>query len=469
MKNCLFSRQIEFRKGEKKGKWLPFPFRHHSKHLRGVGGGIPQYQNGSRFLNVFDTRLPVIGAIISELVQSALQSMVLILFCYSTLSAMPINAGYEYFNAENKYHQAASPKAKLEALQEMARYAPSHKGGQNLRAEISRKIAKLKHEIEKAEEQAAKRGGGSSLAVKKEGAGQIVLMGFPNSGKSTVLKALTNADVEIADYPFATTTPQVGMMDFFGARIQLVELPAIIEGSAEGKAQGTQLLSLARSADAIIFVLDAFSAVEEFRILVLECNKAGIRLNEHRPAIRIQHGEYKGISVSGKQFLKIKLQDFGAFLQTQGIHNAAIVLSEPIVSMQQVRDALDSKLVFKKGLILLNWKGKIVQSFSFNAPKTFEAISFSNSNELVSFKKNFFLLLEKVLVYTKKPGEEPDLKGPLVLPKGSTVANLAQMVHKELAQKLQHVRLFGSNAKFKGQKVPLDYKLQNFDIIEIDV
>ncbi len=382
---------------------------------------------------------------------------------------MPINANFEFERARMKYEQANSPKAKLEALYEMASTAPKHKGSERLRAEISRKIAKLKHEIEKAEEQAAKRGGGSSLAVKKEGAGQIVLMGFPNSGKSTVLKALTNADVEIADYPFTTTTPQVGMMNFAGARVQLVELPAIIEGSAEGKAQGTQLLSLARSADAIVFVLDCQQAETEFSVLVSECNKAGIRLNEHRPAIRIQQGEYKGISVSGKQFLKIKLQDFGAFLQTQGIHNAAIVLSEPIVSMQQVRDALDSKLVFKKGLILLNWKGKIVQSFSFNAPKNFEAISFSNSNELVSFKKNLFLLLEKVLVYTKRPGEEPDLKDPLVLPKGSTVANLAQMVHKELVQKLQHARLYGENAKFKGQKVPLDYKLQNFDIIGIDV
>ncbi|MBU0636198.1 50S ribosome-binding GTPase [Candidatus Micrarchaeota archaeon] len=377
---------------------------------------------------------------------------------------MPANVSFEFERARIKYEQANSPQAKLEALQEMARYAPKHKGGENLRAEISRKIAKAKKEIEKAAEQAAKRGGGASLSVKKEGAGQIVLMGLPNSGKSTVLKALTGVRVEIADYPFTTTKPQVGMMDFFGSRIQIVELPAIVEGSASGKALGTQLLAIARSADAVLLVVNHETAVHETKILLEECKKTNIRLNETKPKIKIQTGSYKGLSVSGKKFLKFPLSELESFLKTQGIHNAAVILEESIKSLQQVQDALDNRLVFKKAMVLENFRGKPIQKTTVPAIFT---ISFSIPSQLEAHKKDFFALLDKVLVYTKRPSMKADLTEPLVLSNKSTVADLARLVHKEVAQKIRHAKLYGKNAKFKGQKVPRNYKLKNFDIIEI--
>jgi len=111
---------------------------------------------------------------------------------------MPINAGYEFENAKRKYEEAQTPEAKLAALQEMYTTVPKHKGTENIRAELSKKIALMKREIEKQAEQKSKRGGGESLAVKKEGCAQIVLIGFPNSGKSTCLKNLTKLDGKIA-------------------------------------------------------------------------------------------------------------------------------------------------------------------------------------------------------------------------------------------------------------------------------
>jgi ribosome-interacting GTPase 1 len=120
---------------------------------------------------------------------------------------MPINAGFEFENAKKKYDKARTPLEKLLALQEMQSTAPGHKGAENLRREISRKIAILKRDMEKQKEQAKKAARGSSLAVRKEGAGQIVIIGLPNSGKSTLLKDLTNADVAIASYPFTTKKP----------------------------------------------------------------------------------------------------------------------------------------------------------------------------------------------------------------------------------------------------------------------
>lgn len=380
---------------------------------------------------------------------------------------MTVNAGYEFAAAQLKYEQANNLKAKLDALQEMYATAPKHKGSEKLRAELSKKISALKHEIEKEKEQVSKRSGGPSMAVKKEGAGQIVLIGLPNSGKSTVLKQLTNVEVEIADYEFTTTTPEFGMMDFFGAKIQLVEVPAIIDGSSEGKASGTQLLSIVRSADAVILVVDAKHAGAQTLTLISECKKADIRLNQKPPAILIKQGVYRGISISGTPYLKIPKEQLEEYLKSHGIFNAAIILSEPLTNIQQIADTLDQSLVYKKALILVNGKGDGISKPAFDFLSKFGFETFSNPQELDHFKPRFFELLDDVLVYTKKPSEQA-AKVPLVLHRGQTVGDLAQMVHKDIAKNLRSAKLFGPNSRFEGQKVPLEYELQNFDIIELD-
>src|SRR3989338_6032754 len=168
---------------------------------------------------------------------------------------MPTNVSVEYGNAKNEYDSAVSPEAKFIALQKMQSAAPSHKGGENLRKDISKKLSLLRQEIEKKKAHDSKKGGSTkSFAVKKDGIGQIVLVGLPNSGKSTLLNLLTGVGTKVASYPFTTKEPVIGMMDYFGGMIQLVELPAIVEGSSAGKADGPQVLSIARNADAIIIV-----------------------------------------------------------------------------------------------------------------------------------------------------------------------------------------------------------------------
>ncbi len=378
---------------------------------------------------------------------------------------MPINAGYEFENAKKKFEEAKTPEAKLLALQEMYVTVPKHKGTENIRSDISKKIALMKHDIERKSDTVAKRGAGDTMAVKKEGAAQVCLVGLPNAGKSTVLKQLTNAEVEVSPYPFSTLKPLVGIMWFSGARVQLVEVPALIEGSAEGKANGPQILSVIRTADAVVLVLDGDNAVSEFEVLQRELKKAGIFLNAHRPRISIKpSSSSKGISLSGKQFLKLPQERLVEFLKQSGIHNADVVLEEEIRDLAQVFEALDERIVYKKALALLNFKG--------NSPRPvdgirFPAFSFSNSAELELLRSELFALTDRVLIFTKKPGQKPDMRDPLVLPKGSKVEDLAQHLHKDLAQSLKHARLFGPNARFEGQRVQKDYVLQNNDILEI--
>ncbi len=295
---------------------------------------------------------------------------------------MPSNVSFEYESAVNEYQQATSPEAKLTALQKMKSMAPSHKGGENLRKDLNKKIAVLKKDIDKRKKVEKKKGSRESIAVRKDGIGQIVLVGLPNSGKSTLLNFITGIKTEVAAYPFTTKKPVVGMMDYFGGKVQLVELPAIVEGSSGGKADGPQVLSIARNSDAIILIA---SDKKQETIIVEELYKSGISLNKKE---------------AGKELKK---------------------------------------------------------SLTINA---FE------EQDLEKLREEIFSLLDKILVYTKKPGSKADYDMPLGLPLHSTVKEVAEHLHKDFAKKLKFARVWGS-ARFPGQRVSKDYELKNKDIVEI--
>tara|TARA_Y100000310_G_C20700355_1_gene829146 strand:+ start:1793 stop:2854 length:1062 start_codon:yes stop_codon:yes gene_type:complete len=352
---------------------------------------------------------------------------------------MPINASIEFDQAKEKYDNAETSSEKLAALQEMRSTAPSHKGAEHLRAEISGKISKLKKEMEKQKIQ-AKKSSGHSINIKKEGDGQITILGLPNSGKSYLLKELTGVDVVIAPYPFTTAKPEIGMMDYKGAKVHLVEVPAIVKDASKGKANGAKLLSLARNADAIIIT---YTDDEEKEIVIRELKNSGIIVNRKKPKISIKHSEYKGIAISGKKFLKITLKDFNATLKSFGIHNASVLLKED-TTLEKLAEALDGTIEYRNCLFLK--KGK--------------------KYEKEKLKEQIFSLLEKIIIYTKRPGQEPDYKDPLVLKNGSTITEVANVVHKDIAKNLKFARVWGSS-KFDGQRVSKKYKLKTEDVVEI--
>jgi len=220
---------------------------------------------------------------------------------------MPSNVSYEFEKAKLEYEQAGSQESKLAALLKMRSFAPSHKGGENLRKDISRKIAVLRKGIEKKKKQDKKKGSAPSIAVKKEGIGQVALVGLPNSGKSTLLNLLTGIGAKVAAYPFTTKKPKVGMMDYFGGKVQVVELPAIVEGSSSGKADGPRILSIARNADGIVVVA---SGSKGFETVEKELLLSGISLNrkvegkEFKRSIRVNAFE-------GQDLEKLREKVFG--------------------------------------------------------------------------------------------------------------------------------------------------------------
>jgi ribosome-interacting GTPase 1 len=196
---------------------------------------------------------------------------------------MPANLPPEYLKVEEKYRLAKTPEERLKLTEELIRLAPKHKGTEKLLKLLKQRAKKLRQEIER--EKSKRIAKGIPFAVKKEGAGQVVLLGLPNSGKSTLLSKLTSAKPEIGEHPFTTTRPFPGMMEFEDVQIQLVEAPAIVEGSCEGKGLGMAPLSLARSADALILVVEAGREQEQLEVLQQELRKAGIEPDPSRTAV----------------------------------------------------------------------------------------------------------------------------------------------------------------------------------------
>jgi uncharacterized protein len=330
---------------------------------------------------------------------------------------MPANLTPQYMSAEQRFKQASTHEEKITCLEEMLRVIPKHKGTDKLQADLKRRLSKLRQEAQKA---AATRRG-YTLSVEAEGAGQIVMVGPPNVGKSALLAALTKATPEVADYPFTTRRPMPGMMPLENVQIQLVDMPPISHESME-----SWMPQITRNADAILLVVDlGDSAVLDAVELLAEV------------------------------------------LQEWKILPAA----RPLTPEEE--DALDVGVVPRRALLLGNkWdvpaskdNWDIIQELYSTRWPTL-AVSATHGYNLEALRRALYTLLDIVRVYTKAPGKKPDLTAPFTMPRGSTVVEVAATVHKDFATHLKFARIWGTE-KYDGQMVQRDYIVQEGDVIEL--
>ncbi|NJE25164.1 TGS domain-containing protein [Thermococcus sp. MV5] len=384
---------------------------------------------------------------------------------------MPTNVTAEYLAAEEEYRQAKSIPEKIRALEKMYATVPKHKGTEKLRLQIKRKISELRKELEK--QQSQRKGGGYSFSVKKEGAAQIVFAGLPNVGKSSLLKALANVDIDVADYPFTTVEPIPGMMNHKDVQIQLVEVPGLIEGAALGKGMGTQLLSVIRNADAIAIVVDlSQDPMKQMEIILKEFERAGIKVNKRRPKVDIKRMPMGGIIINGQHLIQGDVSEVMKMLREEGIHSAEITVKEP-VTLEDFSDALDESLVWRKAIIIAN-KGdapgskenyeKLVKAY--NDRFKIVPVSAKKKANIEILKEELYQLADIIRVFTKSPGEDPAYP-PIALKKGSTVLDVAERIHKDFAKNFKYARVWGKSAKFPGQRVGAEHVLEDGDIVEV--
>ena len=358
---------------------------------------------------------------------------------------MSTNVSVEFSAAQSRYDAATTDEEKLAALVEMKSTAPSHKGCESLRSEINKKIAMLRSAVERKQSSAPKKGSAPTMYVKKDGIGQVAILGMPNTGKSWLLNKLVGKKLtEEANYEFTTYEPVPGMMLYCGGMLQLVELPAIVQGSSEGRSQGKEIISLARNSDSILVL----GTKEQRDIVINELKESKIFLNRSRPPIEIKVSSFKGIQISGKEFLGFGEDKLIDYLKNTGFSSSSVIITGKIDSIDDVVEALNTSIVYKKALF-------------FDTKNVTDAL-------ISELKDHIFSTLNKVLVYTKKPGKDVELIDPMALPKGATLGDLAEHLHKDFAKKLKFAKVWGST-KFPGQRVGPEFELQNKDVVEISI
>jgi len=346
---------------------------------------------------------------------------------------MPANLPPEYFDAEKRFKQALAPAEKIAALEALIGTVPKHKGTDKLRADLRRRLSQLRKEAIRRK----KGGRGDLYIVQKEGAAQIALVGFPNSGKSSLLACLTKATPVIAEYPISTLTPLPGMMPFEDIQFQLVDLPPIGNEATDGWVSG-----ILRYADALLLVVDLAEDPEiQADLLIEQLERWNIRIITEHP-LPIPPPWWGWAGVGGKP-PNAKLQTF------VGVSKRAIIVANK-------KDLLSAE----DNLVRLRERYEnIYPCISVSAKKK------DNIEEL---KRAIFGISGIIRVYSKPPGKDPDLSTPFTIPPGYTVLDLAESIHKDFFHGLKFARVWGS-AKFDGQRVEKNYILKDKDIVEIHI
>jgi small GTP-binding protein len=330
---------------------------------------------------------------------------------------MAANLTPQYLQAEADYKKAQTPEERLECLKKMFQLVPKHKASEKLQAELKTKISEAKDEVEQARKHPKKVG--VSHKIPKQGAGQVVVVGGPNAGKSRLLTRLTRATPEVAPYPYTTREPHAGMMDWEDVKVQLIDTPPITADVMEG-----YLSSLVRAADAALLMVDVgdddgpFAAETVFERLK----------------------EVKTILVGQKP---AEQEDY----------------SLQFVPTMLVANKIDLPGAEERLAI-------VREMFAERFP--IHVIAAEHGQGMEDLRTAIYRFLNVIRVYTKQPGKPPDMTSPFTCPVGSTLVDMAALVHRDFAQNLKSARIWGTGV-FDGQTVKRDHVLHDKDVVELHI
>jgi len=368
-----------------------------------------------------------------------------------------------------KYMDAKTPEEKLRALEEFLSSVPKHKGTENLVRWARRRMAELREEID--ERKKKKSGGGISFFVEKEGAAQVVIIGMTKVGKSSFLKVLTNANVQISDVPYTTKFPAVGMLRYEDIQFQLVESPAIIP---EGGGWNTKVVGLAKNSDGIVLMLDATrDIVDDFLLIKNFLEEHGLYIEKPKGYVHVERRYGGGIRIINYGKLLCTEEDISKLLNSYRIYHAVVKVYGEI-GIDDVERSIYETTIYKPTIVVVNKVDldKSLKSIEILRPILPSdipvlAVSASYRIGLENIGSTIFKVLDLIRIYTKPPLGKPSEK-PLVVKKGTTVLDVAKIIHKELYEKFAYARIWGASAKYPGQRVGADHVLEDRDIVEIN-
>ncbi|MBC2717714.1 MAG: TGS domain-containing protein [Desulfobacteraceae bacterium] len=328
---------------------------------------------------------------------------------------MPTNLPPNYYDVEQRYREAKTPSEKIEFLEEMLTIMPKHKGTDKLRADLRRKISKLKDASQ------TRKGVGRHESVyrfDKEGGGQVAVVGPPNTGKSSLVAALTNASPKVAEFPCTTWIPTPGMMPYKDIQIQLVDTPPLSSDYID-----PEMMDFIRHVDLVLLMVDLTSGT------IRQLEESMALLQKHR----IVPKRLKGTVEETRRLFYL-----------------------PFIIIAAKNDDKNTDEVYEIFTDLVEYDWDAIP------------ISVKTGKNIDFLKTRIIERLDIIRVYSKSPGKSVDLKDPFVLKQGSTVEDFAVKVHKDFFHKLKSARAWGSTA-FAGQMVQRDYVLSDGDIVELQV
>jgi len=371
---------------------------------------------------------------------------------------------------------ARKPEEKIKKLQEFMGLFPKHKGTENLRAQVKRKISLLKQEIEEKKQKRTGVATGPKVFVEKEGDAQIVILGPTNVGRSSLLSTLTNSKVAVLTYPYTTTEPTPGMFNYQDLQLQMVETPALMEGSSEGGAWGLQTLTSARNADGLVLMVDlSQDPVEQFSLISRELEKSKILTKKPQARIEIEKkhmGAKLKFIVLGK-LLDCTVKDLTRLLKSYGIRDATVKIWGE-ATLDDVEEAIFEGKVYRPAIILANKADhpdaaerlEQLKKVVGNEMKII-AVSCTTKAGIEELGAELFGMLNIIRVYTKDPNKRDASMRPFTIKKGSTVFDLAKRIHSDFYDQFSYAKVWSKRLRFSPQKVGGTFELQDGDTVEI--
>ncbi|CAM9443037.1 unnamed protein product [Chrysoparadoxa australica] len=361
-------------------------------------------------------------------------------------------------------------KAKLTELENEYARTQKNKATSGHLGLVKAKIARLKRELLEGDGPKSGGGGGRGFDVSKSGDTRVGFVGFPSVGKSTLLTKLTGTFSEAASYEFTTLTAVPGTLHYRGAKIQMLDLPGIIEGAKDGKGRGRQVISTARTCNMLLICLDAMKSMTHKKIIERELDGFGIRLNQTAPEVTYRKKEkgglnYQEIVPQTHMTLAIAMQ----VLKEYKVHNADVLLRQDI-TVDQFIDVVEGNRKYMPALYVMNKIDQltieeldIICQIPHHVP--ISAAHGWNLDELLELVWDYCSMIR---IYTKPKGQIPDYNEPVILHNSSpSVEQFCNRIHRALMPQFKYAWVWGTSVKHQPQKCGKDHRLNDEDVVQV--
>jgi hypothetical protein len=385
---------------------------------------------------------------------------------------MPVNLTAEAQAAKIAYEQASGLDERIEKLEKFISLIPKHKSSEKMVATYRHRLTVLRQEREDVRARRKMATGGPTYSLAKEGAGQVVLVGVTNSGKSALLNRLTGAKAKVGNYEFTTQLPEPGILKYGGADIQIIDMPSLFEGAIDSSI-GKQILGGIRNADLIVLVIDLAQSPKpqlEFLISILE--ESRIKLNKPPPPIRFNKTGSGGTNIVGVTNFQGDPELIRQLMRRRRIHNFSIQFRGP-ATLEDLIEVIDSRTTYVPSIIIAT-KGD-----SASSSENFDELQWEYSAEFpifpVSVEKDIgirnaadgiFKGLKVIRIFTRKSSGEIGER-PLILPLESNVEDLAKRLHSDFHKNFRYAVVYRMSTGQIRKKVGFTFVLEDQDVVQI--